>query len=46
MKVAVIGAGAWGTALAISAAQHHQVVLWARSSEQAQRLLRARVNAQ
>lgn len=46
MKVAVIGAGAWGTALAISAAQHHQVVLWARSSEQAQRLQRERVNAQ
>jgi glycerol-3-phosphate dehydrogenase (NAD(P)+) len=38
MKVAVVGAGAWGTALAISAAQQHQVVLWARNPAHAQAL--------
>lgn len=34
MKIAVLGAGAWGTALAISFAPRHQVTLWARSVEQ------------
>lgn len=34
MKIAVIGAGAWGTALAAHAARlHHQVRLWAREPE-------------
>ena len=46
MHVAVVGAGAWGTALAISAAQQHQVVLWARQPEHAQRLQRERTNTQ
>ena len=46
MKVAVVGAGAWGTALAISAAQQHQVVLWARNPVQAQALQRERCNTQ
>jgi glycerol-3-phosphate dehydrogenase (NAD(P)+) len=38
MKIVVLGAGAWGTAVALSAAQHpagHQVTLWARSAAQA-----------
>ncbi|WP_210544732.1 NAD(P)H-dependent glycerol-3-phosphate dehydrogenase [Rhodoferax sp. PAMC 29310] len=39
MNMVVIGAGAWGTALAISAAQNslnlHAVTLWARDAEQA-----------
>ncbi len=30
MKVAVLGAGAWGTALAIHAGSRHEVVLWSR----------------
>jgi glycerol-3-phosphate dehydrogenase (NAD(P)+) len=34
MKITVLGAGAWGTALAISFAQKHQVTLWARNAEQ------------
>jgi glycerol-3-phosphate dehydrogenase (NAD(P)+) len=34
MKIAVLGSGAWGTALAISFAPRHQVTLWARDSEQ------------
>ena len=46
MQVAVVGAGAWGTALAISAAQQHQVVLWARQPDHAQRLQRERTNTQ
>ena len=34
MKIAVLGAGAWGTAIATILAQHHTVVLWTRSSQQ------------
>ena len=39
MKIVVFGAGAWGTALAISASRHpagHAVQLWARDATQAQ----------
>ena len=36
MKIAVLGAGAWGTAVAIHAAQHHEVTLWTRQPEHAQ----------
>lgn len=39
MKIIVLGAGAWGTALAISAARHpagHAVTLWARDAAQLQ----------
>ncbi len=32
MKIAVLGAGAWGTALAIAFAQTHEVRLWARDA--------------
>lgn len=35
MKITVIGAGAWGTALALHFALHnHQVAIWARNAEQ------------
>jgi glycerol-3-phosphate dehydrogenase (NAD(P)+) len=34
MKIAVLGAGAWGTALAISLARQHEVTLWARDGVQ------------
>jgi glycerol-3-phosphate dehydrogenase (NAD(P)+) len=34
MKIAVLGAGAWGTALAISLAERHAVTLWARDAAQ------------
>jgi glycerol-3-phosphate dehydrogenase (NAD(P)+) len=44
MKIAVLGAGAWGTALAISAASRHQVTLWARDAAQCQALAADRVN--
>ena len=45
MKVIVIGAGAWGTALAVSAAQVHTVTLAARDPEQALAMQSARQNA-
>jgi glycerol-3-phosphate dehydrogenase (NAD(P)+) len=45
MKIAVLGAGAWGTALAISAAGRHEVTLWARDASQARALAAARENA-
>lgn len=35
MKIAVLGAGAWGTALAAAAAARHEVLLWARDAAQA-----------
>ena len=34
MQILVIGAGAWGTAVAISAAQQHPVRLWVRDDAQ------------
>lgn len=44
MKIAVLGAGAWGTALAVSAASRHHVTLWARDAAQRQALAADRVN--
>ena len=47
MKIFVIGAGAWGTAIAMSAASRpgaHQVTLWARDAAQAQVLQAERAN--
>ncbi|MEY4765720.1 MAG: hypothetical protein RI907_2393 [Pseudomonadota bacterium] len=44
--IAVLGAGAWGTALAISAARHNpQVTLWARDPAQVAEMAQARLNA-
>lgn len=43
-SVAVLGAGAWGTALAAFLARRHDVVLWARSAGQAAALASSRVN--
>ena len=34
MRIAVLGAGAWGTALAVALAQAHRVTLWARDANQ------------
>lgn len=49
MKIIVIGAGAWGTALAIaasrSAANTRQVTLWVRDPEQRISMLASRFNA-
>ncbi|OOG58623.1 NAD(P)H-dependent glycerol-3-phosphate dehydrogenase [Polaromonas sp. C04] len=49
MKIVVLGAGSWGTALAIGAASNaparHRVTLWARDAAQAASLQAQRVNA-
>ena len=49
MKIVILGAGAWGTALAVSAANNtaaaHHVTLWSRATEQAAALQSQRVNA-
>ncbi len=45
MKIAVLGAGAWGTALAAAAAVRHEVVLWARDAAQAQEIGAGHANA-
>ena len=45
MKLAVLGAGAWGTALAVNAAAaSHEVLLWARDSQQAAHMRQHKVN--
>src|SRR4051794_18669947 len=44
--IAVAGAGAWGTALAnVAASRGHEVVLWTRDPDQAERLAGTRENA-
>ena len=45
VPVVVLGAGAWGTALAVAAARHQPVLLWARDADQAHAMQRQRVNA-
>ncbi|PTT22654.1 glycerol-3-phosphate dehydrogenase [Acidovorax sp. HMWF029] len=48
MKIIVLGAGAWGSAVAMSAAQHpagHAVTLWARDAVQAQSMRSEAQNA-
>jgi len=44
MKIAVLGSGAWGTALAVSFAPRHQVVLWARDTMQMEAMQSSRRN--
>ncbi|SDY20664.1 NAD(P)H-dependent glycerol-3-phosphate dehydrogenase [Nitrosomonas sp. Nm33] len=44
MKIAILGAGAWGTALAINLSVNHQVTLWTRDQNQLAELLAQRVN--
>ena len=44
MKLAVLGAGAWGTALALSYAQRHSVTLWARAAPQCEVISKSRTN--
>src|SRR3989304_3671479 len=44
MKLAVLGAGAWGTAISISLARHHRLVLWARDAQQAGEIAATRTN--
>ena len=44
MNIAVLGAGAWGTAIAISLARRHAVTLWARNSDQVAAMRARRTN--
>jgi glycerol-3-phosphate dehydrogenase (NAD(P)+) len=43
-RIAVLGAGAWGTALAGAAAARHEVLLWGRDAAQAQAIAATREN--
>ncbi|WP_372529138.1 NAD(P)H-dependent glycerol-3-phosphate dehydrogenase [Piscinibacter sp.] len=45
MNLSVLGAGAWGTALAINASARHATFLWARDDAQAQHMRSTRRNA-
>lgn len=44
MNITVLGAGAWGTALAISLASNHRVTLWARDEAQVEAMRATRRN--
>lgn len=44
MKIAILGSGAWGTALAVSFAPRHQVTLWSREAEEIEAMRRDRCN--
>ena len=46
MKLLVVGAGAWGTALAVQACQRHEVTLWARDAARIQNMQQLRENQQ
>jgi glycerol-3-phosphate dehydrogenase (NAD(P)+) len=44
MKLAVLGAGAWGTALAIQAGRRHRTLLWSRDPAQVAQMQQQRHN--
>jgi glycerol-3-phosphate dehydrogenase (NAD(P)+) len=44
MKITILGAGAWGTALALALAGRHDVLLWGRNAEAMQRMAARREN--
>ena len=44
MNITVIGAGAWGTALAINLSERHRVTLWARDAAQIETMHISRCN--
>lgn len=46
MKITVLGAGAWGTALALQLSRRHQVALWTRNHAHAAAMRSARANRQ
>jgi glycerol-3-phosphate dehydrogenase (NAD(P)+) len=46
MKVGILGAGAWGTALAVALSARHQVTLWAREAGLPEAISSARENQQ
>ena len=44
MKIAVLGAGAWGTAIAVSLSARHQTTLWGNDPEQCRQMAADRRN--
>lgn len=44
MRIAVLGAGAWGSALAISLSARHQISLWSKDPDHAIEMERERIN--
>ena len=44
MNITVLGAGAWGTAIAVSLSTRHEVVLWGRDPEQCRAIAAGRHN--
>ena len=44
MKIAILGAGAWGTALAIGFSSRHQVTLWVRGDSHYREMVSTRIN--
>lgn len=46
MKIAVLGAGAWGTALALQISRQHKVALWTRNQAHLADMREARANHQ
>lgn len=44
MKLAILGAGAWGSALATSFSGHHEVALWTRNRGDCEELARTRAS--
>ncbi|MBW8077102.1 MAG: NAD(P)H-dependent glycerol-3-phosphate dehydrogenase [Gallionella sp.] len=45
MNITVLGAGAWGTALAINLSAQHRVTLWARNADQIGAMQKAHTNS-
>src|SRR5690349_13997485 len=45
MRISVLGAGAWGSALASHAAQSHDVVLWGRDANLVAQMAATHINA-
>jgi glycerol-3-phosphate dehydrogenase (NAD(P)+) len=45
MHISILGAGAWGTAMAIALARRHPVTLWGRDAQAMQVMAEARENA-
>ena len=44
MRITVLGAGAWGTAIAVSLSARHDTVLWGRDPAQCREIVSARRN--
>ncbi|MBS1186985.1 MAG: NAD(P)-dependent glycerol-3-phosphate dehydrogenase [Burkholderiaceae bacterium] len=44
MKISILGAGAWGTAMAIALAERHDVLLWGRFESEMRPLIERREN--